>query len=108
MGGLFRIMSFTAPVILAVLVLTFFQQQKHSAEMDRESASFDRQWNESMQSFARSPAERTRYEQRAFTAQQRYSSAQAELAERKKKVNRVEGDLDKTLNDIDKREGVKH
>jgi len=100
-------MSFTAPVILAVLALTFYQQQKHDAEMDRESASFDRQWNESMQSFARNPAEHTRYEQRALVAQQQLSSAQSELAERKKKVNRVEGDLDKTLNDIDKRQGVK-
>lgn len=108
MGGLFRIMSFSAPVILAVLVLTFFQQQKHSAEMDRESASFDRQWNETMQSFAQNPTERIRYEQRAIAAQQQLSSAQSELAERKQKVNRVEGDLDKTLNDIDKREGVKH
>lgn len=101
MQGLAKIVAFTAPALLLVILLSFWQQREHKMDVQVESVQFDRDWNEQMAGFEKTASGKQRYKQRAAAAQSQYSSSVKELAEKKEKVEQMGKDMDKGLNDID-------
>ena len=101
MNGLVKLVAFTAPVLLLVVVLSFYLNREHSVKMDMQTAAFDRDWNEQMTHFAVSKSEQSRYEQRAEISQQAYSSMRGELQQKKQQVEQAETQMNGALKDID-------
>lgn len=107
MQGLVKIVAFTAPALLLVIVLAFWQQREHRVDSQVETASFDRDWNEQLASFEKTAAGKKRYQQRAAAAQSQYSSRLVEQQSAAKKVDQIGNDLDKGVNSIDAELGKK-
>lgn len=101
MQGLAKIVAFTAPALLIVIIISFWLQRELKMDVQVESAQFDRDWNEQMAGFEKTERGKQRYMQRAAVAQSQYSSSVNELAEKKEKVEQMGKDMDKGLNDID-------
>ena len=107
MGTLMKTVAFAAPVLFLILAIVFFMNREHKVEMDKDSQEFEQGWNTSMQHFAKSPAEKQAYAKKAQQAQSRYSAASIELSKRTSKVDQVENNLDKTLDNIDQKGDLK-
>ncbi len=101
MQGLFKVVAFTAPAILIVIIISFWLMREHHSEMQVESAAFDRDWNEGMTSFASSKAEKKRYQARAAAAQTQMSTGKAELAKTRAKVEETGRDIEQSMKDVD-------
>ena len=107
MNGLFKIVSITVPAVALVIFLTYHQQQEHKAEMRTESAEFDRDWNKAMAGFTKDPKEKAEYLQQAKAAQSQYSSRRIEFEDKKKAVDHLGTEMNKTVEDINKQQGRK-
>ncbi|KAB0669017.1 hypothetical protein F6V30_14365 [Oryzomonas sagensis] len=94
-----------APSLIVILAIVYFSYQKNDNEMTQDSAKFDRDWNESMQHFAKSPGEKKKYAARATMAQSDYSSARAEGAKHKQRVDNAGDNLNDALDDLKKENG---
>lgn len=102
-GGLFKMLGFVAPVVLAVIFLVWHQQQEHKAEMQVESAQFDRDWNGAMANMTkgRDQAAKQQYLQRAALAQGQYSGGRIGLAEQQRTTAKIGSDIDKSVKSFD-------
>lgn len=102
MGNIFKHIFWIAPVSAVVIFITFMMLQKHDVEMQTDSTEFDRDWNESMATFAKTDANKQKYLARAAVKQQQLSSAQIDLAAERNKMKLNEKQMDKAIEDIDK------
>lgn len=108
MGGLMKLAAGTVTGLFLVLAVTMMFKGKHDAQMAVDDAAFDKEWSQQMgDKFSKTKAEKQRNYAQAAAAQTRLSSARAELSGHTKKVDKMNSDLDKTLDDQDGKKGGK-
>ncbi|MBI4828665.1 MAG: hypothetical protein HY804_07625 [Nitrospinae bacterium] len=106
MGGLMKIVVFTAPVLAAVFVYVMFRQEAHDARMDTENLRFEREWNEwAADSSFSTPQARKRALARAEKADAAIAESEAREERARGKSTAMTSALEKAIEEAEKDKG---
>ena len=104
MGGLFKILLVTAPVLALIFYYVVVKQSALDVELRKESLQFERDWNEwQMSMFGKDK----KYAERAEKAEKELMEIEKKEKEKQEKVEKFEKEFDKALDDFEKKQQKK-
>ena len=104
MQGLIKLAAWMAPAFLLALLIVLARLDKNDAQLDAETARFDRQFFKQQLDFS---TENEFWQNEVDDAAHRLQVAQAEQAKAKGKANQQVDIIEKTLKEMDEKEGEK-
>lgn len=107
MGGLFKVLLFTSPVLALVFFYVVSQQSKIDTEMKKDEAQFERNWSEFESDFAKSKEAKKLYADRAEAAANKILELELKEKEKEEKAAKFEKEFEKSINDFEKQKGGK-
>lgn len=107
MGGLFKILLFTSPVLALIFFYVVSQQSKMDTEMKKEDTEFSRSWEEFERDFAKTPEQKQIYDARARETEGKLKDLEEKEKEKEKKLSEFEYRFEKAIQDFEKEKGGK-
>lgn len=102
MGGLFKILLFTSPVLALIFFYVVSQQSKMDTEMKKDDTEFSRSWNEFERDFSKNPEKKQMYDARAREAEEEIKRLKEKEAEKEQKAEEFEKQFEKAIQDFEK------
>ncbi len=107
MGGLFKILLFTSPVLALIFYYVVSQQNNLDVEMKKDEAAFERSWNKFEEKFAKDPEEKKYYRSLAEEADIEFKRLKEKEREKEQKSEKFERDFEKAIEEFEKKEKQK-
>lgn len=101
MGNIFKHLFWIAPITVIVLYFTLHGREDTKQEIRQDSATFERDWNETKASMSKSPTEKAKFEARAKEAEQGLESIKKDKAVLDAQQKQQLKDVDRAISDID-------
>lgn len=102
MGGLFKILLFTSPVLALIFFYVVSQQSKLDTEIKKDEAEFHRSWNEFESDFAKTPKQKQKYDSRAREADEEIKRLKEGEAEKERKAEEFERQFERAIEEFEK------
>lgn len=101
MGSLFKVVMWSSPVLAIIIYLVFTGHQKIDTEMMKQDLVHERDKAEMSVSFATSPAEKKKYQDRAEAATKELAAIEKKEQALTQERDKVKGKLDQALKDYE-------
>jgi hypothetical protein len=107
MGGLFKILLFTSPVLGLIFFYVVSQQSKIDVKIEKDDAVFERSWNEFQANFSRTPEQRQKYLDRALGAEERIREFEEKEKLEEKKAEEFRREFEKAIQEFEEEQQQK-